>query len=204
MCGPWRPRARASWAVYTLANSALNDTNPRIVSGYMRTVIVGCGRVGSSLARQLSEEGDDVAVVDSSEAAFNRLGEDFAGEMVFGSAGDEEILRRAGTDRAEAFVAVTNADTTNIMAAQLAQHEFGVKKVICRIYDPARADLYAELGIETLCPTTVGAEKVKRLCERGGSRRSRRPRAPSVAASFAATSASGAPTCGATRTWAPT
>jgi trk system potassium uptake protein TrkA len=123
----------------------------------MRTVIVGCGRVGSSLARQLSEEGDDVTVVDSSEAAFNRLGEDFAGEMVFG----------AGTDRAEAFVAVTNADTTNIMAAQLAQHEFGVKKVICRIYDPARADLYAELGIETICPTTVGAEKVKRFFEKG-------------------------------------
>ena len=104
----------------------------------MRTVIVGCGRVGSSLARQLSEEGDEVTVVDFSEAAFNRLGEDFVGEMVFGSAVDEDILRRAGTDRAEAFVAVTNADTTNIMAAQLAQHEFGVKKVICRIYDPAR------------------------------------------------------------------
>ena len=129
----------------------------------MRTVIVGCGRVGSSLARQLSAEGDDVAVVDFSESAFNRLGEDFTGEMVFGSAVDEDILRRAGTDRAEAFVAVTDADTTNIMAAQIAQHEFGVKKVICRIYDPARADLYAELGLETICPTTIGAEKVKRF-----------------------------------------
>ena len=78
----------------------------------MRTVIVGCGRVGSSLARQLSAEGDDVSVVDFSESAFNRLGEDFAGEMVFGSAVDEDILRRAGTERAEAFVAVTDADTT--------------------------------------------------------------------------------------------
>src|SRR2546425_6817604 len=91
----------------------------------MRTVIVGCGRVGSSLARQLSEEGDDVAVVDSSEAAFNRLGEEFAGEMVFGSAVDEDILRRAGTDRAEAFVAGTNADTTHIMAAPLPPDEVG-------------------------------------------------------------------------------
>jgi len=109
----------------------------------MRTVIVGCGRVGSSLARQLSEEGDDVTVVDFSEAAFNRLGEDFAGEMVFGSAVDEDIL-----------------------AAQLAQHEFGVKKVICRIYDPARADVYAELGLETICPTTIGADKVKRFFEK--------------------------------------
>src|SRR2546426_3967527 len=132
----------------------------------MRTVIVGCGRVGSSLARQLSEEGDDVAVVDSSEAAFNRLGEDFAGEMVFGSAVDEDILRRAGTDRAEAFVAVTNADSTNIMAAQLAQHEVGVKKVICPIYDPARAGGYAELRLGTICPTTIGAQKVKRFFEK--------------------------------------
>src|SRR3989442_12281656 len=111
----------------------------------MRTVIVGCGRVGSSLARQLSEEGDDVAVVDSSEAAFNRLGEDFAGEMVFGSAVDEDILRRAGTDRAEAFVAGTNPDTTNIMAPQLAPPQFGAKKGICRDYDPGRAPPYAQL-----------------------------------------------------------
>ena len=131
----------------------------------MRTIIVGCGRVGSNLARLLSEEGDEVAVVDSSEAAFNRLGEDFTGEMVFGSAVDEDILRRAGTDRAQAFVAVTNADTTNIMAAQLAQHEFGVKKVICRIYDPARADLYRELGLKTICPTTMGAQKIERFFE---------------------------------------
>src|SRR2546429_6588955 len=125
----------------------------------MRTVIVGCGRVGSSLARQLSEEGDDVAVVDSSEAAFNRLGEDFAGEMVFGSAVDEDILRRAGTDRAEAFVAVTNADTTNIMAAHLAQPQVGAKKVNCRIYDPGPADVYADLGRETICPATTGSRK---------------------------------------------
>ena len=131
----------------------------------MRTIIVGCGRVGSNLARLLSDEGDEVAVVDSSEAAFNRLGEDFTGEMVFGSAVDEDILRRAGTDRAQAFVAVTNADTTNIMAAQLAQHEFGVKKVICRIYDPARADLYRELGLQTICPTTMGAQKIERFFE---------------------------------------
>lgn len=131
----------------------------------MRTVIVGCGRVGANLARWLSEEGDEVAVVDSSEAAFNRLGEDFTGEMVLGSAVDEDILRRAGTDRAQAFVAVTDADTTNIMAAQLAQHEFRVKQVICRIYDPARADVYQELGLKTVCPTTMSAELVKRFFE---------------------------------------
>src|SRR5207237_9651825 len=120
----------------------------------MRTVIVGCGRVGSSLARQLSAEGDDVSVVDFSESAFNRLGEDFTGEMVFGSAVDEDILRRAGTDRAEGFVAVTKADTTNIMASQLPQLEFNVEKVTCRIYDPARSGVYAKRGLERICATT--------------------------------------------------
>ena len=114
----------------------------------MRTVIVGCGRVGSNLARWLSEEGDEVAVVDSSEAAFNRLGEEFAGEMVFGSAVDEDILRRAGTDRAQAFVAVTNADTTNIMAAQLAQHadffSFGTNDLTQATYAFSRDDAEAK------------------------------------------------------------
>src|SRR2546422_7648694 len=100
----------------------------------MRTVIVGCGRVGSSLARQLSEEGDEVTVVDFSEAAFNRLGEDFAGEMVFGSAVDEDILRRAGTDPAEAFVAGTHAENTKIMAGPPSQHKVGVEKGIFPIY----------------------------------------------------------------------
>ena len=96
----------------------------------MRTLIVGCGRVGASLARWLSAEGDDVTVVDSNERSFNRLGEEFTGEMVLGSAVDEDVLQRAGVDRAEAFVAVTDSDTTNIMAAQLAKHVFGVKLVI--------------------------------------------------------------------------
>ena len=129
----------------------------------MRTVIVGCGRVGASLARWLSAEGDEVTVVDANERSFNRLGEEFSGDMVLGSAVDEDVLLRAGTDRAEAFIAVTDADTTNIMAAQLAKHVFGVKRVICRIYDPERQSIYADLGLETICPTTLGAEKVQRF-----------------------------------------
>jgi trk system potassium uptake protein TrkA len=131
----------------------------------MRTIIVGCGRVGSNLARRLSDEGDAVTVIDSNETAFNRLGEDFTGEMVFGTGVDEDILRRAGTEGADAFVAVTDADTTNIMAAQLAQHLFGVKNVVCRIYDPARESIYTDLGLRTVCPTTLSAEKVKRFLE---------------------------------------
>jgi trk system potassium uptake protein TrkA len=134
----------------------------------MRTVIVGCGRVGSTLARRLSAEGDDVTIVDFQESAFNRLGEDFNGEMVLGTGVDEDVLRRAGTEGADAFVAVTNADTTNIMAAQLAQHIFGVKKVICRLYDPSREPIYSELGIQTICPTTLASEKIKRFFEKPG------------------------------------
>src|SRR2546426_5138584 len=100
----------------------------------MRTVIVGCGRVGSSLARQLSEEGDEVTVVDFSEAAFNRLGEDFAGEMVFGSAVDEDILRRAGTGPAEAFVAGTHPRNPQIMGGPLPPHRVWVEKGILPVY----------------------------------------------------------------------
>ena len=136
----------------------------------MRTLIVGCGRVGASLARWLSAEGDDVTVVDASERPFNRLGEEFTGEMVLGSAVDEDVLRRAGVDRAEAFVAVTDSDTTNIMAAQLAKYVFGVKRVICRIYDPERQSIYADLGLETICPTTLGAEKVERFFQQSASK----------------------------------
>jgi trk system potassium uptake protein TrkA len=131
----------------------------------MRTVIVGCGRVGSSLARWLGEEGEQVTVIDSNERAFNRLGDDFSGDMVFGSGVDEDVLRRAGAERAEAFVAVTDADTTNIMAAQLARHLFGIKTVVCRLYDPARESVYRELGLKTICPTTLSATKVKRFLE---------------------------------------
>jgi len=127
----------------------------------MRAVIVGCGRVGSHLARWLGAEGDDVTVIDSNEQAFNRLGDDFNGEMIFGTGVDEDVLRRAGTDRADAFIAVTDTDTTNIMAAQLAQHRFGVKKVICRLYDPARESIYAELGLETISATSLSAEAIK-------------------------------------------
>src|SRR2546430_17501343 len=99
----------------------------------MRTVIRRWGRVGSSLGRQLSEEGDDVAVVDSSEAAFKRLGEEFAGEMVFGSAVDEDILRRAGTDRAEAFVAVANAAIPDNNDAHMGQDELGGHQAMLRV-----------------------------------------------------------------------
>src|SRR5260370_6661849 len=118
----------------------------------MRTVIVGCGRVGSSLARQLSEEGDDVTVVDSSEAAFNRLGEDFAGEMVFGSAVDEDILRRAGTDRAEAFVAALQFDTPHAMAPAPVGHTVRVKEGNYPDSDPGLRHLFPPMRDHATLP----------------------------------------------------
>lgn len=123
----------------------------------MKIVIVGCGRVGSTLARRMAQEGHDVAVVDESVASFGRLGEDFPGQMVVGSGVDEEVLRRAGIEKADCFASVTNGDNRNIMAAQIAKEVFKVQRVITRIYDPIRAEVYRELGLETICPTTIGA-----------------------------------------------
>ena len=123
----------------------------------VKVVIVGCGRVGSTLARRLVVEGHDVCVVDELVSSFSRLGEDFGGQMLVGSGVDEEVLRRAGIESADCFASVTNGDNRNIMAAQIAQEVFHVKRVITRIYDPIRAEVYREIGLETICPTTIGA-----------------------------------------------
>jgi len=123
----------------------------------VKVVIVGCGRVGSTLARKLVGEGHEVSVVDELVSSFGRLGEDFSGQMVVGSGIDEEVLRRAGIEAADCFASVTNGDNRNIMAAQIAQEVFHVDRVITRIYDPIRAEVYRELGLQTICPTTIGA-----------------------------------------------
>jgi trk system potassium uptake protein TrkA len=123
----------------------------------MRYVIVGCGRVGSTLAKLLTAEGHDVTVVDESPAAFKRLGQHFSGGVEVGTGIDSDVLKRAGTESADGFVAVTDGDNRNVMAALIAQRIFKVKKIVARIYDPPRGSIYRELGIETVCPTTIGA-----------------------------------------------
>jgi trk system potassium uptake protein TrkA len=123
----------------------------------MNLVILGCGRVGSMLAALMAGQGHEVTVIDTNPDAFRRLPADFQGRTVVGTGIDEETLRRAGIERADGFVAVTNGDNRNIMATQMARHLFKVPKVIARIYDPIRAEAYQELGIETLCSTAVGA-----------------------------------------------
>lgn len=127
----------------------------------MRYLIVGCGRVGSALAKLLDADGHEVIVVDENPAAFKRLGQKFKGHEVVGTGIDYDILKRAGAATADGFVAVTNGDNRNIMAALIAQRMFKIKRIVARIYDPPRGQMYRELGVETVCPTTVGAKLIR-------------------------------------------
>jgi trk system potassium uptake protein TrkA len=132
----------------------------------MKYIIVGCGRVGSTLAKLLVAEKHDVTVVDENPAAFKRLGNRFAGQVEVGTGIDYDVLKRAGAESADGFIAVTDGDNRNVMAALIAQRMFKIKKIVARIYDPPRGQMYRELGIETVCPTTVGAQLIRdRLTE---------------------------------------
>jgi trk system potassium uptake protein len=119
----------------------------------VKIVIVGCGRVGASAAEAYDQNGHDVVVLDSSTAAFDRLPTSFGGTAIRGDGTDEDVLRRAGAEGADVFLALTEGDNRNVMAAQLAIEALGIEKVIAKINDPLRAKAYAELGIATLCRT---------------------------------------------------
>jgi trk system potassium uptake protein TrkA len=120
-------------------------------------IIMGCGRVGARLALMLTHAGHEVTVIDLKSSAFSRLGPDFRGTTMLGEGRDQEVLRRAGIERADAFVAATQGDNRNIMASQIAKHVFGVKRVVTRIYDPLRSDTFAALGLQAISPTVIGA-----------------------------------------------
>ena len=128
----------------------------------MHVVIVGCGRVGSSLARELCESGNTVAVVDRKADAFLRLGDEFSGQTVVGIGFDPDVLVAAGIDRADALVAVTNGDNSNIMIARVGRERFKVQRVVTRIYDPKRAEIYERLGIATVATVKWTAERIMR------------------------------------------
>ncbi len=127
----------------------------------MRVLIVGCGRVGGLLAGNLSGEGHDVSVVDGDSRSFRRLPERFPGRVVLGTGIDEDVLRTAGVEQADVFVAVTHDDNTNIMAAQIARKVFHIDRVVIRIYDQARAEVYRQLGLTVICPTTTVAGMIE-------------------------------------------
>ena len=126
----------------------------------MKIVIVGCGRVGSTLAENLDASGHEVIVFDIRTSAFDRLPETFKGAAVRGDGTDEEVLRLAGAHGADIFLSLTEGDNRNIMAAQMAIESLGIPQVIAKINDPVRAAAYAELGIVTLCRTNLMVDSV--------------------------------------------
>jgi trk/ktr system potassium uptake protein len=134
----------------------------------VKVVVMGCGRVGAETASQLDRAGHEVTVVDIDSRSFRRLPENFGGDTVIGTGIDEDVLRRTGIQDADAFVAVTNGDNRNIMASQVARLVFNVPQVICRIYDPVRAETYGRLGLTTVCPTiTISSIVVDHILEAG-------------------------------------
>ncbi len=125
---------------------------------YQYIIVVGCGRLGSILASQLSRLGNNVVVVDRDEGAFKNLSVEFSGFQVTGDAAELAVLRRAGIEKADCLLATTRHDNVNLMVAQVAKAVFGVSKVIARVFDPTRKVVFEQFGIETICPTLLSAD----------------------------------------------
>ena len=131
----------------------------------MKVIIMGCGRVGARLATLLDAEGHNVTVLDTDAYSFRRLPSTFGGTALVGSGADEDTLIRAGIKETDIFVALTQGDNRNVLATQTAKHIFNVPRVVCRIYDPLREEMYSTLGIETISPTKVFAQLLKEKLE---------------------------------------
>jgi trk system potassium uptake protein TrkA len=129
----------------------------------MRIIIIGCGHTGAGLARELSLAGHAVTVVDSNAAAFERLGPSFKGEMITGVGFDRDVLLRAGIERADGLGAVTSSDETNVVTARVAREVFHVPKVVARVYDPRKAEIYRRLGLQTISPVSFGIQRLAEL-----------------------------------------
>ncbi|MDN5760850.1 MAG: TrkA family potassium uptake protein [Microlunatus sp.] len=130
---------------------------------------MGCGRVGSTLARSLEKRGHSVAVIDQNPDAFRRLGPDFEGQTIKGVGFDREVLSESGIERAEAFAAVSSGDNSNILSARVVRETFDVQNVVARIYDPGRAEVYERLGIPTVATIRWAADQALRRLLPGGS-----------------------------------
>jgi trk system potassium uptake protein TrkA len=139
----------------------------------MQALIIGSGRVGSSIALQLQKEEWDVTVIDENEDALTRLGEHWPGSFVVGHGMDVDVLREAGIEEADAVVVATDGDNTNIIIGQVAQKRFGIDCVVIRILDPARADFYVKRGLRVVCPTKTAIDTLMeavRACDLPGAR----------------------------------
>lgn len=126
----------------------------------MRTIIIGCGRVGAGLAGRLAAAGDAVTIIDVRTEAFDRLPDGFSGDAVRADGTDEDVLRRVGAEGADRFFALTEGDNRNILAAQLAAETFSVPVVVAKVNDPVRARAYSALGIATVCRTDMMVESM--------------------------------------------
>ncbi len=129
------------------------------------TVIIGCGRLGANLANTLSNEGENVLIMDENKDSFRRLASNFGGLSVVGNGTDFDMLREAQIQQASAVIAVTNDDNTNIMIAQIARDMFHVNRVIARLYDPECETVYQEFGIDTICPSVLSAKEIDKLLD---------------------------------------
>lgn len=127
----------------------------------MNIIIIGCGKVGSKFAQVLSDDGHDVVIVDNSKNAFKSLKHDFNGLTVAGVPIDQDVLKQAGIENADAFAAVTPDDNVNIMACQVAKEIFKVPRVIARIYNPEREHVFHQFGLDTICPTNLTVEVIR-------------------------------------------
>jgi len=121
-------------------------------------VIVGCGRLGSRLANELSRSGHGVVVIDTDEQAFGKLSPEYSGFRIEGDATELAVLKQAKTDKADLVIATTRRDNINLMVAQVAKAAFGVPRVLARVFEPRRQAVYQRLGVETICPTSVAAD----------------------------------------------
>ena len=136
----------------------------------MKALVIGCGRVGSSVALELDRLGWDVTAIDEKEDALHRLGENWSGGFVVGHGMDIEVLRQAGIEDADAVIVATDGDNTNLVIGQLAQKRFNIATTIVRVLDPARAALYKELGLWTVCATSTAIETLTRAVNSSAAR----------------------------------
>jgi trk system potassium uptake protein TrkA len=128
-------------------------------------IIMGCGRLGAELAMMLERDGHDISILDIDKFAFDHLSPDFKGRKILGDGTDQDTLRRAGAERADAFIAATRGDNRNALAAQIAQHVFNIARVSSVIFDPMREEVYRGLGLRTINPTKLEAELLRELIE---------------------------------------
>ncbi|HEY1296959.1 MAG TPA: TrkA family potassium uptake protein [Chloroflexota bacterium] len=129
----------------------------------MRHIIVGCGRLGATLATALADEGHDVTILDRDADALRRLGKTFRGHRIAGVAFDQDVLGNAGINHADGLATVTNSDNTNFVLAAMARWRYQVPRVVARVYDPTKAEIYVRLGIPTVSPTRWGAARIEEL-----------------------------------------